>query len=105
MIRPVNAALIALLALGAAACSKEEAKEGDKTSMATDAAKPMASALASAAPRASAAASASAAPAATLTQAESLPGPDKADRKARRQISHANYKTELDKMDKEIGSP
>lgn len=105
MIRPANAAVIVLLALGAAACSKEETKEGDKTTLTVDAAKPTASALASAIPSASAAASASAAPATTLTQAESLPGPDKADRKARRQISHANYKTELDKMEKEIGNP
>ncbi|HEY2514895.1 MAG TPA: hypothetical protein VGI39_28710 [Polyangiaceae bacterium] len=99
MIRSPRAAVILVLALGAAACSKEETKE----TAAVDAAKPAASALASAIP--SAAPSASAAPAATLTQAESLPGPDKADRKARRQISHANYKTELDKMDKEIGNP
>jgi hypothetical protein len=95
----LTAALLAFALTGIGCSKNESAKE--------EAAKPAASAAASASAAvasAVAALSASAAPPA-MAQAESLPGPDKADRKARRQITSANYKAELDKLDKEIGNP
>jgi hypothetical protein len=67
-------------------------------------------AAASSASGAAAAASASAAAAASASAAaaepeDEPPNEHKADGKASREITKANYKTELTKMEKEIGNP
>lgn len=90
--------LLALGALGAmslVACSKSSTAE----SAAGDAGHAMTAPSGSAATAPSSVASTNPGP------DEYPPSEKKADRKATKEISAANYKTELTKMDKEIGNP
>ncbi len=51
------------------------------------------------------AATASAAPSATTAAEETLPTERRAERKAANEITHGNYKSELAKIEKELGAP
>jgi hypothetical protein len=90
--------VLVLAAIAATGCEKKEsAVEADAGHLA------VASASASAAPSASAAASATAA--ASAFTPDTPPAERKAEGKAVREITKANYKGELTKIEKEIGSP
>ncbi len=86
---------VIILALSLAACSKENAGAADSGPSRPDAA--------------SASASASAAPSATTAPAtaENDPLPSHSDvaKKVRGEINKQNYKSELDKLEKEIDQP
>lgn len=89
---------LALFTLGA--CSKsEEHKEGTAPSAAAST-----PAVASAKP-VPAGSAATTATAGALQAADPLPNERKADRKAAKEVTAANYKDELSRMEKEIGNP
>ena len=90
-----------LFAAALVACNKGEGDKSTPSASATAAA-PLAL---SAGPAMSAIAKAVAPAAPPSEPADSPPTEQKADNKAAREISPTNYKTELTKLEKEIGSP
>jgi hypothetical protein len=90
----LRTSLACALLVAASACGKEKA-----------APEPPASVPASASAPPTVASVASAAPSASAAPDDTPPTEEKADRKAAREITNANYKAELTKIEKEIGAP
>ncbi len=99
----MNEALLAALVLAGLALAGCDDKKTDPGAQASASA--AASAAPSATPSASVAATVSAAPTVTAPPADpnAIPNQSEGAQKAATEIDKANYKSELDKLDKEIG--